>query len=181
MKKLVFVILLLIFFSGCTFFCPYIKDKKLTDGKEELLEGVRDSAGKGLTTVWTFSESNKLFFIFSILAVAGAVIGAVTHLRVGWVVCGINAGAAISLLLASIFVEALMRYITVIGFVLIILMIVGLAFLALKLYAVAKESFAYGEGLKTRVDSDELEKHDGVVRNIQSTSVKKMIKWIREH
>jgi hypothetical protein len=181
MKKLILIAVLLMF-SGCgTGLRPpfYFGEKPST--KEELLDKTKEGAGRGLSTVWALSESNKLIFILILFAVVAGGVGAVTHLRAPWVICAINVVAAVGVVLLTVLAEALTRYLWLIGLVVIAVTVVGMAYFGLKFYITAKEAFGYAENLKKKVNGDALKEVDEVAKNTQPKFVRDVIKWFRKN
>lgn len=178
MKNILIVLVVLLFMAGCSDSLqktPQMDSKDLV--KKSMLEDVREEAK---SAAWALSESNRLFAMFMIFAVIGGVIGGVTRLKFGWVICICCALGAVSIPLISIFATALIKYIWIIGIVLVAAVVLGLGFLVLKLYAVARESFAYGEMLKKEVPNGDLEKVNEIAKAIQPKFVKDVIKSFRE-
>jgi len=178
MKNVLIISLLLLFMSGCTMAMRnpfYTPDNESIKGK--LLEEVSNDA-KG--TIWALSESNKLFGMFMIFAVIGGIIGGVTRMKFGWIICVACALGAVSIPLISIFAAAMLKYLWVIGIIVVIAVVFALGLLVLKMYAVAKDSFAYGEGLKKLVSKEDLEKNDELAKAVQPKFVKDTIKFLRE-
>ncbi|MEK0346454.1 MAG: hypothetical protein QQN65_06445 [Nitrosopumilus sp.] len=176
--KSVLIVLLLLFMSGCSFGfrSPVFSSNKVL-AKEKMLAGVKEEAK---SAAWALSESNKLFATFMIFAVIGGIIGGVTRLKFGWVICACSGLGALSIPLIAIFASAMMKYLWVIGLVGVAALVIGLGFLVVKLYAVSKESFAYAEGLKRYVSEPDLNKNNKLAKATQPKFVRNMIKLFRE-
>ena len=80
--RYVLIVLLLLFVAGCV--GPQRKLPEVKPTKTAMIEStVKEAKG----TAWALSESNKLFAMFMIFAVIGGVIGGVTRMKLGWVIC----------------------------------------------------------------------------------------------
>lgn len=176
MNRSIMCVFILVLLSGCALQAPSVKPDTMS-GKQALVEKTTDAIKP---VVWALSDTNKLVSLFIVFAVIGAIIGAVTRLKFGWIICGINAVAAVGVVLLAVFAAALTKYLWAVAIIGILGVVVGLAFLALKFFAVAKEAFAYGENLKEKVPKETLEATGKIAKSVQPKFVRDTIKWFRD-
>lgn len=172
------LVILTLFTAGCVngFRNPFRRIENET-AKKIMLDDIKEEA-KG--AAWALSESNRLFATFMVFAVIGGVIGGVTRMKFGWIMCICCGLGALAVPLISIFAAAMIKYLWIIGILVVAAVVLGLGFLVLKMYLVAKESFAYGEMLKKEVPNGNLEKVNAIAKAIQPQFVKDTIRFLRE-